>query len=121
MWNHALSCVAFYCTRGSVEKLGIAMLHIATSLCRISDLNAVVVNPTPLSWNTAVFAEYNEWMPQPDWNAGLYDASHAFVWEFGRDLLSMFRLLAIRIPSARDQNKVSPLRLIRALLDSVCS
>jgi trans-aconitate 2-methyltransferase len=23
----------------------------------------------------------------PDWNAGLYDASHAFVWEFGRDLL----------------------------------
>jgi trans-aconitate 2-methyltransferase len=26
---------------------------------------------------------------QPDWNAGLYDASHAFVWEFGRDLLAL--------------------------------
>jgi trans-aconitate methyltransferase len=25
----------------------------------------------------------------PDWNAGLYDASHAFVWEFGRDLLAL--------------------------------
>jgi trans-aconitate 2-methyltransferase len=24
-----------------------------------------------------------------DWNAGLYDASHAFVWEFGRDLLAL--------------------------------
>jgi SAM-dependent methyltransferase len=24
-----------------------------------------------------------------DWNAGLYDASHAFVWEFGRDLLGL--------------------------------
>jgi trans-aconitate methyltransferase len=24
-----------------------------------------------------------------DWNAGLYDTSHAFVWEFGRDLLSL--------------------------------
>ncbi len=28
-------------------------------------------------------------MQQPDWNAGLYDASHAFVWEFGRDLLAL--------------------------------
>jgi trans-aconitate 2-methyltransferase len=26
---------------------------------------------------------------QTDWNAGLYDASHAFVWEFGRDLLTL--------------------------------
>jgi SAM-dependent methyltransferase len=26
---------------------------------------------------------------QADWNAGLYDASHAFVWEFGRDLLAL--------------------------------
>ena len=26
---------------------------------------------------------------QADWNAGLYDASHAFVWEFGRDLLAV--------------------------------
>ena len=65
------------------------MLQIATSLCRISDLHAVLANPAPLSQNTAVFAEYNEWMPQPDWNAGLYDASHAFVWEFGRDLLAL--------------------------------
>lgn len=32
--------------------------------------------------------EYNQYM-QPDWNAGLYDASHAFVWEFGRDLLAL--------------------------------
>jgi SAM-dependent methyltransferase len=24
-----------------------------------------------------------------DWNAGLYDASHAFVWEFGRDLVAL--------------------------------
>jgi SAM-dependent methyltransferase len=24
-----------------------------------------------------------------NWNAGLYDASHAFVWEFGRDLLAL--------------------------------
>jgi len=24
-----------------------------------------------------------------DWNAGLYDSSHAFVWEFGRDLLAL--------------------------------
>ena len=24
-----------------------------------------------------------------DWNARLYDASHGFVWEFGRDLLAM--------------------------------
>jgi len=31
---------------------------------------------------------YNGQMP-PDWNAGLYDASHAFVWEFGRDLLAL--------------------------------
>src|ERR1035438_5033773 len=31
---------------------------------------------------------YNRKMP-PDWNAGLYDASHAFVWEFGRDLLAL--------------------------------
>jgi trans-aconitate 2-methyltransferase len=28
-------------------------------------------------------------MHQADWNAGLYDASHAFVWEFGRDLLAL--------------------------------
>jgi SAM-dependent methyltransferase len=26
---------------------------------------------------------------QADWNAGLYDASHGFVWEFGRDLLTL--------------------------------
>jgi SAM-dependent methyltransferase len=26
-----------------------------------------------------------------DWNAGLYDASHGFVWEFGRDLVSQLR------------------------------
>ncbi|MCX6627531.1 MAG: methyltransferase domain-containing protein [Candidatus Solibacter sp.] len=25
----------------------------------------------------------------PDWNAGLYDACHSFVWEFGRDLLAV--------------------------------
>src|SRR5260370_9617692 len=25
----------------------------------------------------------------PDWNAGLYDASHGFVWEFGRDVLAL--------------------------------
>lgn len=25
----------------------------------------------------------------PDWNAGLYDAAHAFVWEYGRDLLGL--------------------------------
>lgn len=25
----------------------------------------------------------------PDWNAGLYDSSHSFVWEFGRDLVSL--------------------------------
>jgi trans-aconitate 2-methyltransferase len=31
---------------------------------------------------------YNRKMP-PDWNAALYDASHAFVWEFGRDLLAL--------------------------------
>ena len=31
---------------------------------------------------------YNRRMPA-DWNAGLYDASHAFVWEFGRDLLAL--------------------------------
>jgi trans-aconitate methyltransferase len=31
---------------------------------------------------------YNRKMP-PDWNAGLYDASHAFVWEFGRDLVAL--------------------------------
>jgi len=24
-----------------------------------------------------------------DWNAGLYEASHGFVWAFGRDLLGM--------------------------------
>lgn len=24
----------------------------------------------------------------PDWNAGLYDAAHSFVWEFGRDLVA---------------------------------
>jgi 2-polyprenyl-3-methyl-5-hydroxy-6-metoxy-1,4-benzoquinol methylase len=29
-----------------------------------------------------------------DWNAGLYDASHAFVWEFGRDLLALLALRA---------------------------
>jgi hypothetical protein len=28
-------------------------------------------------------------MQQPDWNAGLYDAAHAFVWEFGRDLVAL--------------------------------
>ncbi len=32
--------------------------------------------------------DYNRRMPA-DWNAGLYDASHAFVWEFGRDLLAL--------------------------------
>ncbi len=32
--------------------------------------------------------DYNRKMPA-DWNAGLYDASHAFVWEFGRDLLAL--------------------------------
>jgi trans-aconitate 2-methyltransferase len=31
---------------------------------------------------------YNRKMPA-DWNAGLYDASHAFVWEFGRDLVAL--------------------------------
>ncbi len=30
--------------------------------------------------------------PTPaDWNAGLYDSSHAFVWEFGRALLSLLQ------------------------------
>ena len=28
-------------------------------------------------------------MVPTDWNAGLYDSSHAFVWEFGRDLLAL--------------------------------
>ena len=31
---------------------------------------------------------YNSVMTN-DWNAGLYEASHGFVWEFGRDLLAM--------------------------------
>jgi trans-aconitate methyltransferase len=28
---------------------------------------------------------------EQEWNAALYDSSHAFVWEFGRDLLALLR------------------------------
>jgi trans-aconitate methyltransferase len=34
-------------------------------------------------------SQYNMKYMLSDWNAPLYDASHAFVWEFGRDLLAL--------------------------------
>ena len=48
-------------------------------------LAAAATTPLP---SLITIARYNGTMP-PDWNAGLYDASHAFVWEFGRDLLAL--------------------------------